>query len=134
MRKIIHLIFLFSCIQMNAQELPEAPILNEEMIYKDTTVDVQAEFPNGIAACYAYFAKKITLPSVAGLVDKVVLTFIVERNGTLTDIHIIHDAGFGTGNQLATILENGPKWIPAIKDGVKVRVVQRLAIPIITLE
>lgn len=134
MSRIIILILLFSCFQMNAQDLPEAEIPPEEIIYKDAAVDVQPEFPEGIDACYAYFAKRVTLPSVPGLVDKVVLTFIVERDGALTDLRIIHDAGFGTGQQVASILENGPKWIPASKDGKKVRVLHRLPIPIITEE
>ena len=134
MSRIIVLMLLFSCFQTKAQELPETPIPPEEIIYKSDAVDVQAEFPNGIDACYAYFAKRITLPIVPGLVDKVVLTFIIERDGALTDIRIIHDAGFGTGDQVSSILENGPKWIPASKDGKKVRVFQRLPVPIITEE
>lgn len=114
-----------------AQE-PEIPA--EEIIYKGSVVDVQPEFPGGIENCYNYFAKHLAKPKVKGLVDKVVLSFIVEKDGSLTDIRIIHDAGFGTGDQALSLLESGPKWIPATKDGQKVRVHHQLPIAILTEE
>ena len=134
MKRILLLIFIFFPVFLcRAQDETEI-IPPEEIIYKDSVVDVQPEFPGGIEDCYKYFAKNIVLPKVSGLVDKVVLTFIVERDGTLTDIRVIHDAGFGTGEQVAALLETGPKWIPASKDGKKVRVFQRLPIAIVTDE
>jgi hypothetical protein len=91
------------------QDVVEGAIPSEQIIHKESDVAVKPGFPGGIDECYKYFVKNVTLPAVVGLVDKAVLTFIVETDETLTDIRIIHDAGFGTGEQVATILEAGPK-------------------------
>ncbi|MFT3795186.1 energy transducer TonB [Flavobacterium sp.] len=131
MKKTLLIVFhLFAAIVF-AQDA-ELPI--EETIYKDSLVDTKPEFPGGIDNCYKYFNGKITKPKVPALVDKVVLSFVVEKDGTLSDIRIIHDAGFGTGEQAVKILEEGPKWIPGDKDGKRVRVFQTLPIAILTEE
>lgn len=130
MRKILLVAFLFP-LAVSAQD---SEIPAEEVIYKDSIVDAQPEFPGGVDHFYAYFSKKFKPPQVRGLVDKVVLSFVVETNGTLTDIRVIHDAGFGTSDQAIAILEQGPKWIPGNKDNKKVRVLHLLPIAIITEE
>lgn len=134
MKFFLFLTLFFSIAQVQAQDVVDTQISPEQIIHKESDVDVKPEFPGGIEDCYKYFTKRIILPNVSGLVEKVVLTFVVETDGTLTDIRIIHDAGFGTSDQVATILEAGPKWIPGMKDNKKVRVAQRLPIPIVTNE
>jgi hypothetical protein len=52
----------------------------------------------------------------------------------LTDIRIVHDAGFGTADQAISIVGQGPKWTPGSKDGQPVRVLHLLPIAIITEE
>lgn len=131
MKKILSIALCLIAYFGYAQEI-EIP--TEEIIYKDSVVDVQPEFPGGIENCYKYFEKHLVKPKVKALVDKVVLSFIVEKDGSLTDVRIIHDAGFGMGDQLLSILENGPKWKPATKDGKKVRVHHQLPIAILTEE
>lgn len=132
MKRILLLIIsIFATYAAFAQD-PEIPA--EEIIYKDSVVDVRPEFPGGIENCYNYFGKRLAKPNVRGLVDKVVLSFVVEKDGSLTDIRVLHDAGFGTGDQALSILESGPKWIPATKDGKKVRVYHQLPIAILTDE
>lgn len=125
------LLFLFIAFHAKAQD---AGLPIEETIYKDSLVDRKPEFPGGIDNCYKYFNEKITKPQVPGLVDKVVLSFVVEKDGSISDIRILHDAGFGTGEQSIKILEEGPKWIPGDKDGKRVRVFQTLPIAILTEE
>lgn len=126
---LVVLIFATHCTFAQDAEIPA-----EEIIYKDSVVDVQPEFPGGIETCYKYFEKHLVKPNVRGLVDKVMLSFVVEKDGSLSDIRVIHDAGFGTGDQVLSILETGPKWIPAIKDGKTVRVHHLLPIAILTDE
>lgn len=130
MRKILLVALLFP-LAVSAQD---TAIPAEEIIYKDSIVDVQPEFPGGIDNFYAYFSKTFKPPQVRGLVDKVVLSFVVETDGTLTDIRVVHDAGFGTSDQTVAILEQGPKWTPGSKDNKKVRVLHLLPIAIITEE
>ncbi|HMI06032.1 MAG TPA: hypothetical protein VK528_00695 [Flavobacterium sp.] len=132
MKKVLLLFLLLCCVEFAMAQ--DTAIEIEAMVYRDSVVDIKPEFPGGIENCYKYFAKNFTLPNAKGLVDKVVLSFIIEPDGTLTDIRVIHDAGFGTGPQIAKLLETGPKWIPGEKDGKKVRVFHTLPIPVITEE
>ena len=130
MKKTMLFILLLVVFLSHAQD-SEIP---EEIIYKDSIVDSKPEFPGGIDNFYKYFETKFTKPQIPGLVDKVVLSFIIEKDGALTDIRIIHDAGFGTGDQAITILEQGPKWLPGTKDGKTVRVFHTLPIVVLTDE
>ena len=129
MKRLLLLITAFFTSQFIFAQDKEIP---EEIIYKDSVVDAQPEFPGGIDGLYKYFETNLVKPKVNSLVDKVVLSFIVEKDGSLSDIRIIHDAGFGTGDQAQRLLENGPKWQPATKDGKKVRVHQQIPIAVVT--
>lgn len=132
MKKVLPLLLLLCCVEFAMAQ--DAAIETGTMVYKDSVVDTKPEFPGGIEDCYKYFTKNFIPPPAKGLVDKVVLSFIIEPDGTLTDIKVIHDAGFGTGPQIAKLLETGPKWIPGEKDGKKVRVFHTLPIPVVTEE
>lgn len=104
----------------------------EGTVYRDSLVDIQPEFPGGIDNFYKYFEKEFKKPDVRGLVDKIVLSFIVETDGTVNDFQVIHDAGFNTANQAISIVEQGPRWVPGSKDGKPVRVLHLLPIALIT--
>jgi protein TonB len=132
MKKILLLSLVFVFVQIAKAQDIEIPA--EATVYKDSVVDVQPEFPGGIDNFYKYFQSQFKKPGVHGIVDKVVLSFIVETDGSLTDIRIVHDAGFGTADQVLTIVGQGPKWKPGSKDGKPVRVFHLLPIAIVTEE
>ncbi|WP_298221546.1 energy transducer TonB [Flavobacterium sp.] len=118
-------ITFFSLQTLQAQdtnEVSEAPVLEA----KD--VDVQPEFPGGIENCYTFFYKNFKKPEVPELIGKIFLGFIVETDGSLTDIRSIKDPGFGTGAEAERVLQLSPKWVPGKKDGKRVRV--RYILPI----
>ncbi len=56
----------------------------------------------------------------------VVVSYVVERDGTLGSFQIIRDPGYGMGQEVVRVLEtlnaNGPSWIPGIQGGEYVRV------------
>ena len=62
--------------------------------------------------------------------EKIYTTFIVEKDGTITNVNIVRDIGFGTGEEAARVIKLSPKWIPAKKAGVPVRVEYNLPIAI----
>ena len=61
---------------------------------------------------------------------KVYVTFVVEKDGSLTDIKVIRDIGFGTGKEAIRVLKSSPKWTPGEKNGKKVRVLYSIPITI----
>ena len=50
------------------------------------------------------------------------MSFVIEIDGTLTDIKVIKDIGYGTGEEAIRVLSLCPKWIPGEDGGKKVRV------------
>ena len=94
---------------------PDAVINKTEEI---PTVDTNPEFPGGPEALYNDFLKKnYKMPNVANLKGKVYVTFTVEKNGTLSNIKVLRDIGYSTGEEAIRVLKLSPKWIPAKKNG-----------------
>lgn len=67
-----------------------------------------------------------------GIEGTVVISFVIERDGTLSNINIARDIGGGCGEEVARIIQliNDKKisWIPGKEDGVPVRVQLKLPI------
>lgn len=97
-------------------------------VYSTAAVDVLPSFPGGMEAFYEYISKNFTPPNIVGLSGKVIAIFIVETDGTLGEISIVRDVGYGSGPQLQKVLELAPKWIPGSIAGEPVRV--RYALPV----
>ena len=57
----------------------------------------------------------------AGVKGTIKTRFIIEKDGSLSDIKIVEDLGHGTGEAALELLKKSPKWIPAIQNGYKVR-------------
>lgn len=49
------------------------------------------------------------------------ITFVVEKDGTLSNIKVLKDIGYGTGEEAVKVLQLSPKWNPAELNGRKVR-------------
>ena len=47
--------------------------------------------------------------------------FIVEKDGSITNVKVIEDPGYGLGKGAEQIILSSPKWTPAKKNGKKVR-------------
>lgn len=109
------------------QELPEEE--DEQPIF--TVVEQQASFPGGPTKLYEYLAKNIKYPQQAretGTQGKVYLTFVVERDGSITDIKILRDIGSGCGEEAIRVVKSMPKWQPAKQRGKVVR--QQFNLPV----
>jgi len=56
------------------------------------------------------------------------MTFVIEKDGSLADIKVLRDVGFGTGKEAIRVLELCPKWSPAEQNGKRVRCTYSLPI------
>jgi hypothetical protein len=97
---------------------------NDHEIYKSLSVDSLPKYPGGINKFHVFLTKNYVIPQKA--VEKeamggVFASFVIEKDGTLSDIKILHDFGYGSGEELLRVLKLSPNWIPAIKDGYRVR-------------
>jgi outer membrane biosynthesis protein TonB len=68
------------------------------------------------------------VPTDVKLKGKVFVMFIIEKDGSITNANILRDIGYGTGDEMLRVIKLSPKWIPAKKDGLPVRV--QYSIPI----
>lgn len=107
---------------------------NDNTIYNTANIEVKPDFPGGIINFYKYVGKNFQVPQEEGLKGKVFVSFVVEKDGLLTDIKVIRDIGYGTGREAVRVLESCPRWIPAEQNGKKVRVLYSLPINIQSAE
>jgi protein TonB len=119
MNKILFLTIAFFAIQMiSAQETTK---VESDSIYNTAGIEVKPDFPGGMGEFYKYFAKNYRTPNVKKLNGKVYVTFVIERDGSIVDIKVLRDIGYGTGEEAIRVLNNSPKWLPGEQDGKKVR-------------
>ena len=84
----------------------------------------------GMGHFYDFIGRNYNTPQVAGLKGKIYISFIVEKDGKLTEIKVIKDIGYGTGAEAIRVLTKYENWLPAKQRGVPVRVMYSLPITI----
>ena len=104
-------------------------ISGEEKVYVDNTVSQKPEYPGGIGQFYTFVQQNFNIPVVdKDLTGRVIVTFIVEKDGSLSHSEVVRDLGYGTGEEALRLLSISPKWSPAQANGVPVRVAYNLPI------
>jgi len=111
-----------------------ADIVDDNNIYSNAGIEVKPDFPGGMAKFYKFVGNNYRTPEEEGLAGKVYVTFVVEKDGSLTDIKVVRDIGFGTGKEAIRVLKSCPKWTPGEQNGKKVRVLYSLPITIQSVE
>jgi TonB-dependent SusC/RagA subfamily outer membrane receptor len=91
------------------------------------------QFPGGEEALAKYLEQNLNhkLPQERGGPEgkyTVVLSFLVEEDGTVSNVEARNDPGYGTAEEAIRVIKNGPKWIPSERDGVKGNYLKRLSI------
>ncbi|KAF2507774.1 regulatory sensor-transducer, BlaR1/MecR1 family protein [Flavobacterium zhairuonense] len=101
---------------------------------KETTVTVndverQPEFPGGILEFYKFVGKNFKTPAEK-IEGKVIVEFMIETDGSLSEFQVIKDLGLGLGDEAIRVLKLSPKWNPGIQKGQPVRLLYTLPITI----
>jgi len=110
---------------------PVAEVVQEDnTVYNTAGIEVKPDFPGGIEKFYKFVGNNYKTPEEEGLKGKVYVTFVVEKDGSLTDIKVLRDIGYGTGAEAIRVLKKCPKWTPGEQNGKKVRVLYSLPITI----
>ena len=114
---------------------PSNDVVEEDTsIHNAAGLEVQPGFPGGSNAWKKFLEKKFEMPDEAGLNGRVIMSFVVEKDGSLTDIKILKDIGYGAGKAAERALRLSPKWTPAEQNGRKVRCAFQQAFTIQTPE
>ncbi|SJZ36286.1 energy transducer TonB [Sediminibacterium ginsengisoli] len=88
-------------------------------------VQIAASFNGGMDAWRKYLERNLNrdLPSENGAPPAqytVTVSFIVDREGRISDVKAENDPGFGTKEEAVRVILKGPNWIPAQQNGHKV--------------
>ncbi len=113
---------------------PAAVIEEDNTVYNTAGIEVKPDFPGGMEKFNAFVAKNYQAPEEEGLKGKVYVTFVVEKDGSLTDIKVLRDIGYGTGKEAIRVLNKCPRWTPGEQNGKKVRCTFSLPISIQSAE
>lgn len=102
---------------------PEPPKEEETKVFD--VVEVMPSFPGGQAALFEYLSKNIKYPVVAeenGVQGRVIVTFVVERNGSITDVQVAKSVDPSLDKEAVRVVKSMPHWIPGKQNGSAVRV------------
>lgn len=105
-------------------------LFNEEIIIEDDIPvlipQVMPEYQGGIKKMYEFLASSIKYPRMAldsRLEGNVYLEFIIEKNGSISNISVIRDeVGGGCAQEAIRVVKQMPKWKPGSQYGKSVRV------------
>jgi TonB family protein len=90
-----------------------------------TVVESMPEFPGGDATRMKFLQENIRYPQLArenGIQGTVFVTFVVEVDGSLTDVRVLRGIGGGCNEEALRLVETMPNWIPGNQRGNPVRV------------
>ena len=112
-------------VKLDAEEESE----EERQIFM--VVESMPEFPGGEAALYKFLAENIKYPQMAkesGIQGRVFVTFVVERDGRVTDVRVLRGIGGGCDEEAIRVVSDMPKWAPGKQRGKPVRVQYNLPV------
>ena len=107
------------------------PIPNKDSILEKsakpvfTSVEQVPEYPGGIEAFSRYLSRNIRYPAEARrnrTQGRVIVSFVVETDGSLTDVHVSRGIGSGADEEAMRVITESDKWKPGIQNGHPVRV------------
>ncbi len=94
--------------------------VNDNNVYN--SVDELPSFPGGISQ---WLSQNLQYPPIAqenGIQGTVVVQFVVEKNGSLSDVKVIRSKDPSLDNEALRVVRNMPKWKPGKLNGSPVRV------------
>jgi len=124
------LLFVFST-KATAQKALNKADVKEKDLYVLADVEKLPEFPGGLTKFYKFIGENFKMSAEANKIKikrKAYMQFIIEKDGSLSDIKTIKDPGYGLGDEAIRVLKLSPKWTAATQEGKAVRVMYSLPI------
>jgi protein TonB len=93
-------------------------------------LDNLPEFPGGIAQFYSYIGKNFESQEIKGEKNiRIYVSFVVEKDGSMSDIQVKNNPGYGLGNEAIRVLKSlKTKWIPGMIGSKAIRTSYNLPI------
>lgn len=109
--------------------LSQKKVADNSPIYEKA--DIMPSFPGGEAAIEKYLSENIKYPKIArenGVEGSVIVSFIVERDGTLSNIRTERSVDPLLDKEANRVILSMPRWKPGKKNGNEVRVRYKLPV------
>ncbi|SMG21855.1 energy transducer TonB [Sphingobacterium psychroaquaticum] len=98
--------------------------------YNKDNYYLEPEYPGGLNTLRRNLGNNYRYPSKAmaeGISGTVIVGFIIERDGTMSNFKVEQDLGHGTGQEaIRALRQTSQKWKPGIQRGKPVRVAYRI--------
>lgn len=135
---LVLIFFACSSPEEKNKENKDIPNTKVETVNESTTedpvflvVEVMPEYIGGESAMYEFIGKNIKYPDEAkkeGIQGRVFLSFVVEKDGQISNVEILRGIGGGCDEEAVRVLKSMPNWTPGQQRGVPVRVQYRMPI------
>lgn len=117
-------------VEVASAEVKVAEVKEDNTVF--TAVEMQPSFVGGLTEFYKFLNKNLKYPSAAqrsNTEGKVFMTFVVEKDGSISDVNVLKGIGFGCDEEATRVIKMMPKWIAGQQNGRNVRV--KFTMPII---
>jgi|WetSurMetagenome_2_1015567.scaffolds.fasta_scaffold246561_2 periplasmic protein TonB len=114
--------FLLVCMTTTSMQAQDSTAVKKKANY---SVEKMPQFPGGEEALLAFIKNNLKYPAVAaeiGIQGRVVLRFVINTDGNVTDINVIRSLSKECDNEAVRVVKLMPKWIPGSQDGKNVPV------------
>ena len=120
---------MFISSHLNAQKLgdiPPPPPQNKKVKKRNKNKspkgEMESEFPGGSKGWREFLQNNLNadVPSKNGAsagIYIVILRFLINKEGIISDIVVDKDPGYGTGEEALRVMKLSPNWIPGMQNG-----------------
>lgn len=111
-------------IPVDNTKMGTRPSATDTTVYSFVSLSNPPKYPGGMNQFYAFIADNIKYPAAAkqnNIEGVVFLSFIVEKDGSITNIKVDRKLGYGTDEEAVRVLKLTKRWEPATYDNIAVR-------------
>ena len=126
MKKLFLIVFFMAFVSVNAYSQSKE---QDDAVY--SMVSEQPSFPGGMQEMMKFISENRKYPAEAKAKDihgKIIVAFVVERDGSLSDVKIRRGIGYGCDEEAIRVIKSMPKWTPGKQNGKVVRVSMMLPV------
>lgn len=108
-----------------------AQVTEDNSTYNFMAMENPPTYPGGMEKFYKYISENLRFPAQAqeaSVSGKVFVSFVVEKDGSVTDVKAERGPGYGTNEEAVRVIKASKRWNPGMQNGKPVRVKYQMPI------